>query len=273
MLTDPRAMVDGLEAVWDSTLTAVRDLPEGTFDKATGCPGWSVKDQVAHMIWGQRMLRGEAPVEVDLPDGLAHAQSPLGQYMEWTVQSFRSTPAAEVVEEMAKNAEATVGHLRDMSDDELAAEAPGPMSAPLPRPKFLSIQLFDQWVHEQDIRRAIARPGHLEGPVAEHARDRIAVGLGHVLPKAVAFTDAPVVAFEIVGPIGRRFTLDLSQRPAPPTAEPAREPQVAFSVPFDAFVALGCGRTVPHAQGKGRVRVEGDPLLADQILDHLTVTP
>lgn len=273
MLTEPTQMVDGLEEVWRSTLEAIEGLDDDAFDRETGCPGWTVKDQLSHMIWGQRMLRGDAPEEIDLPDELEHVSSPFAQYMEWSVQVRRHRPAAEVVKEFTTSADETVAHFRKMSPEELVAEAPGPMGSTLPRSKFLSIQVFDQWVHEQDIRRAVARPGHLEGPVAEHARDRIAVGLGHTLPQAIDHRDPPVVGFEVIGPISRKFTLDLSKRPSPPTETPARAPTVSFSIPFDAFVALGCGRAVPHAQSRGRVRVEGDPLLADRLLDHLTVTP
>lgn len=266
-------MTDALETVWHSTAAAGEDADEEAWGRATGCPGWSAQDVLSHMIWSQRMLRGIAQEEVPLPEGLDHASSAFGQYMEWAVQERRDRPAADVLAEFTAGAAETIAHLRSLPPDEMTAEAPGPMGSMVRRDRLMSISVFDQWVHEQDVRRALGRPGHIEGEVAEHARDRIAVGLGHSLPQAIDAGDPPVVRFEIVGAAARRFTLDLSQRPAPPTEAPPRPPDVTLSMPFNTFVALGCGRAVPLAQGRGRVRVDGDPLLADDLLGHLSVTP
>jgi hypothetical protein len=35
----------------------------------------------------------------------------------------------------------------------------------------MHIRIFDCWVHEQDMRRATGRPGHLTGPVVHTTSD------------------------------------------------------------------------------------------------------
>ena len=39
------------------------------------------------------------------------------------------------------------------------------------------IRIFDAWIPQQDVRRAVKRPGDLEGPVAEHAVGRVAMAM------------------------------------------------------------------------------------------------
>ena len=51
---------------------------------------------------------------------------------------------------------------------------------------FLSIRILDCWVHEQDIRRAVGRPGHLAGGPAEHTTDRLLRTLPIVVGKRAA---------------------------------------------------------------------------------------
>ena len=33
--------------------------------------------------------------------------------------------------------------------------------------RFMRVRIFDCWMHEQDIRRAVGRPGHVEGPAVD----------------------------------------------------------------------------------------------------------
>ena len=44
------AVVDDLVEVWGSFAAACSDLATDAWDLPTDCPGWSVKDQLAHII-------------------------------------------------------------------------------------------------------------------------------------------------------------------------------------------------------------------------------
>ena len=48
------------------------------------------------------------------------------------------------------------------------------------------IRLFDAWIPQQDMRRAVKRPGDLEGPVAEHAVGRAAMAISGSAGRTVA---------------------------------------------------------------------------------------
>ena len=48
------------------------------------------------------------------------------------------------------------------------------------------IRIVDAWISQQDMRRAVKRPGELEGPVAEHAVGRVAMAMPGSAGRTVA---------------------------------------------------------------------------------------
>src|ERR1700730_3920954 len=74
--------------------------------------------------------------------------------------------------------------LRAMTSDGWEAPTDTPVG-PGTYALFMEIRIFDCWVHEQDIRRALDRPGHLEGPIADVAMARLSGSLGFVVGKRV----------------------------------------------------------------------------------------
>ena len=72
---------------------------------------------------------------------------------------------------------------------------------------LLNIRVFDAWVHEQDIRRAVEHPGHLTGPVAEHAVDRVAMAIPYVVGRKVKPADGTTVVFTMPAATGRSIAV------------------------------------------------------------------
>ena len=58
-MTEP--MIDHLADVWQDIAGIGADLSADEWRLPTECPGWSVHDNVAHMIGTERMLLGEEP--------------------------------------------------------------------------------------------------------------------------------------------------------------------------------------------------------------------
>ena len=63
--TNREPSVDHLVEVWTSVATACDRLGAGQWDLATDCPGWTVRDQLSHLIGVERMLLGDAPTAAD----------------------------------------------------------------------------------------------------------------------------------------------------------------------------------------------------------------
>jgi hypothetical protein len=98
------------------------------------------------------------------------------------------------------------------------------------------IRIFDAWIPQQDMRRAVKRPGELEGPGAEHVVGRIVMAM----PGSAGRT----VALRTEG--GRARILD--EIPVTPT--------VRLSLDVETFTCLGCGRWTPAAPWQPR-KVQG----------------
>ena len=56
-MTEP--LIASFEEVWGDIVEVCADLTDAQWEKPTDCPGWTVKDNVAHMIGTERMLLGE----------------------------------------------------------------------------------------------------------------------------------------------------------------------------------------------------------------------
>jgi hypothetical protein len=114
------------------------------------------------------------------------------------------------------------------------------------------IRIFDAWIPQQDMRRAVKRPGELEGPVAEHAVGRVAMAM----PGSAGRT----VALRTEG--GRARILD--EIPVTPT--------VRLSLDVETFTCLGCGRWNPAATLQPRkVQVTSDTVLGQVIVAQMNI--
>ncbi len=65
--------------------------------------------------------------------------------------------------------------------------------------RLMEIRVFDCWMHEQDIRQAITRPGHEDGPCVEVSIDKIVRALGFVVGKQASVPDGSTVTVDLVG--------------------------------------------------------------------------
>ncbi|MEO7422121.1 MAG: maleylpyruvate isomerase family mycothiol-dependent enzyme, partial [Ornithinibacter sp.] len=146
-----------------SVIDLARTLRPGDAERPTDCPGWTVADQVAHVVGGEAMAAGEEDADVDV-SGLAHVKHAFGARHEKAVQLRRGRPLDEVVEELEERLEE---RLSFYGAEDATAQTPleGPFGATT-LGASVALRTFDIWVHEQDIREAIGRPGGLDTPAA-----------------------------------------------------------------------------------------------------------
>ena len=52
-------VIEELTEVWASVVVACEQLDDEQWDRPTDCPGWSVKDNLSHLIGIERMLLGD----------------------------------------------------------------------------------------------------------------------------------------------------------------------------------------------------------------------
>lgn len=264
-------VIDQLAATWASMVRLCDDLGPDEWERSTDCPGWSVRDQLAHVIGTESALMGRTSPP---PAGEApHIKNPMGALNEAWVASFRGRPGREVLAEFRAVTEMRLEALRAMTDEELDAEMVGPVG-PQPYREFLQIRLMDSWVHEQDIRRAVDRPGHLDGPAAEAALARLLGSLAYVVGKRAGAPDGASVSLHLTGPLARTVDIEVAQGRAR-VAEGGTSPAaVTLGMTAEAYARLASGRLTGEAAiASGEVTIEGDRDLGTAVLEHLNVLP
>jgi uncharacterized protein (TIGR03083 family) len=269
-MTEP--MIDHLDTVWRDVADLASDLTDDQWRLPTDCPGWSVHDNVAHMIGTERLLLGEQPSAAgsDAP----HVRNDIGKANEAWIATYAAFAGPDLLAELRAVTARRLDALRNLGRDDWDREGFTP-EGPGPYRQFMEIRVFDCWYHDQDMREALGRPGFLEGPVADLSIGRIpGKALGYVVGKkaaappgtTVVFTiegDAPLVASVTVPPEGRAVV----------TPGPLDDPTVSITSDRRTFTRLAGGRwSGDRARTDGDVRVEGDAELGVRIVDNLGFT-
>jgi uncharacterized protein (TIGR03083 family) len=263
MSQSDQELVDRLEEVWRSIDELGHALTETEWKTPTECPGWSVQDNVAHIVGIESSILGR-PEPDHVTPAAPHVKNDIGRRNEVWVDSRRGRRGAEVLAEFREVTGERVARLRTMGDAEFGAESWTPVGPGTVR-DLLPFRIFDCWVHEQDIRRALGRPGHLDGPAAEFSLERIVGALPYVVGKKVKPADGTTVVFTTDAGAPRLSVRMVGGRAQPVGEEPA-DATVRLEMDTDTLVRLACGRgDREEILASGAVRMAGDEELGHRI--------
>jgi uncharacterized protein (TIGR03083 family) len=271
-MSNDRAVVANLATVWQSIDGMLTGLDDKDWDQPTDCPGWTVKDQVSHLIGTESMLlaRPSPPPPSEWP---AHVKNTMGQRNEPWVAERRSHPSAEVLAEFREVTASRLAALRAMTDEQMAAITPGP-TGQVPYEEFMRVRVMDNWVHEQDIRRAVGQPGHMDGPVAVASLGRFTSALPFVVGKRAAPPDGTTVILRLTGPVEQTVAASVSGGRGQLVADPPGVATVCLSMTAETYTRLSCGRqTAAEAVADDQVTIEGDRELGERVLAGLSIMP
>jgi uncharacterized protein (TIGR03083 family) len=262
-------VVDELTEVWASVVTACEQLDDEQWGRPTDCPGWSVKDHLSHLIGIERMLLGD-PSPPALTRVPAHVRNPFGEMNEAWVEARRSVPGSEVLAEFVDTTNRRLDALVAMSAEQFDTVGWSPVGD-VPYRDFMVTRILDTWAHEQDIRRALLRPGGRNGVGERVMLDRCEQAMPFVVGKKVAPPDGTSVLFAITGVLGRQVLVTVEgARAALRPADQAPPPTVALGMEQDEFWRRCCGRVGPDGIESGAgVSVEGDAELGRRVLAAL----
>jgi uncharacterized protein (TIGR03083 family) len=254
--------VDLLARTWESVETLCAELTEAEWKTPTDCPGWTVQDTVSHLIDYESRLLGRPGPEHTVGN-LPHLKNAMGSANEVGVDWRRQFTGAQVLEEFREVTTARVEQLSALTLDDLSAEVQTPVG-PGTLADLLQLRLMDSWSHEQDIRRALGRPGHLAGPTADAALAHFTKLLPYVVGKKAAAGDGATVVFEVDDRViavevvgGRGRVAELAPKQATAT----------LRMGTATFAALVNGRTT----SLDGVTIDGDQDLGQRVASNLNV--
>lgn len=258
--------VDAWLASAHDTIALLEDLDDTAWATPTDLPGWTVADVAAHLAHLEAVAAGlvadEAPTATS-PRGIASA------YTEAGVQARRGLPREQVLEELRRSVTVRAERFaQGLPEDPTARAEHTPPGVGWTWETLLRNRTVDTWCHEQDVRRAVDRPGGLDSPAAQVTTHTFAAAMPYVLGKKVGAVAGTSVLWDLTGPItlpvGATVGNDGRARPGVPEA-----PHATMTMPSDTFAVLAAGRRRPGAVD---VRATGDLDLAHRVLEQMAVT-
>lgn len=261
---------------WTHSVEAIAELvgtlTEGEWNQPTPCPGWSVRDIVSHVIGIDCEMLGDPRPIHSLPRDLHHVKTETQRYMEVQVDVRRHHTAPEMTSELEYTIIRRSRQLRN-ENRQPDTVVRGLQGVQEPLEAVMRRRAFDIWVHEQDLRTALDRPGNLDSPGGYVTRDLLLSALPETVADRAGAPANSAVVIDVHGPVEflRTVRVDAEGKGSVDGA-PSLGPLVSLSVDWETYVRLACGRVTPEAV-TDRVKTEGDPDLAAAILRELRITP
>jgi len=260
-------VVDVLDEVWSAIIGLGELLEPDEWELPSECPGWTVRDVVAHMVGTERSLLGDtAPDPVSEP---VHVHNEIGARNEGWVLSLRNTSGPDVLALFGDVTRRRLAQLRSWPSARFDEVGPSPTGM-VPYREFMQVRVMDCWVHEQDIRVATARPGHRQGPAATLAIGRLSSAMPFVVGKKAGAPEGSSVRFELTGDAPLRLDVVVHDGRAVIARGPIADPTVELRMDGEVFWRLGCGRvTGEAARSAGLIELRGQTELGERIVDSM----
>ena len=258
-------LVQAHERVFDGLLDSVAGLEQAAWSTRTGCPGWSVHDQLAHVIGIERAMLGDDPDDVDVPD-LPHLRNDFGWAVEVAVQARRVRSSDDLLEEARETFARRLAALQNLDPAALQGPLDGAAGMRMKGSQMLRTRVFDMVSHEHDIRRALGRPGDVTGPHVDIAVEQVLRAWAKLLPQRLHGGQVLEVVVEGRDPV----RIDLSDGQLHRGGQ-GPDPTATLHLDVSGLLALAGGRT--DAPEGDELRLEGDPQLGAEVLRAATITP
>ena len=261
----PTDTLDKLIHTWDSIAALCADLTEQQWKTMTSCPGWTVQDTLSHLIGVERLILG-LPVTKHRAGEFDHVKNPIGEFNEHEVDSRRHLPGADVLEEWNELIAGGREFFEEAGEDYFNRETMTPTGLGTIA-DFLHVRVLDCWAHEQDMRRALGKPGNDAGPAAEHTIDRLLRTIPIVVGKRAKTPEGRGIVLEITGPV-KRFVPVLVTNGRAAVVDKVGDPIATVKMDSNTFCELAMGRIEPSS---ATVEVIGDQALGTAITSNMNM--
>jgi uncharacterized protein (TIGR03083 family) len=266
-VVDLQEYVDAFEQSARSLLWVADDLDPDDWQRPTDLPGWSVQDVVAHLAAVEHeLLDGEPPPA--LATYGAHVRDAFGQHMERGVAARRDMPPDDIVNELRRCLQQRLPQMRGMRAD-------GPPTRVADErwdaATLLRNRAFDSWMHEQDVRRAVTRPGNLDGRGALVTKEILLWALPVLVARRAGAVAGQSLRLESTGALG--FTGDVvigADGRGALSRVPIADATAVVRADWETWVRLLGGRM---SSSDAVVEMAGDRGLAQRLVDGLCFTP
>lgn len=245
-------------------------LADDQWDLPTALPGWTVRDQLTHLLGTEAGLLGEPMPSVDV-SGFDYLRNPIAQANEAWVESLRASPPAEVLARWRDVTGRRLEALGAMTQADFDAPSWTPAGPDETYGRFMRIRHFDCFVHEHDARAAVGAP---DRDAPEHVRSalgEVATGLGYIVGRKAGMPVGARIRIDLTGAVDQTYLVEVPER-AQVVDELSGEPTVSISMPVMLWLRLTAGREDATSLLGTTIALGGDEDLARQLATHLAFT-
>jgi uncharacterized protein (TIGR03083 family) len=252
-------------------LALLGDLAAGDWDRATVCPGWTVKDVTAHILHDD--LRRLASMRDGHQGPRPAPGEPVATFLhrvnqEW-VATVRFLSTRQLAELLTRTGEqlAAVWPAMDPDADSVSVSWAGLDPAPV----WLDAarELSECWTHQQQLRDATGRPGLADRELLTAVLDTFLRALPFTLRDTAAEAGAQLQV-EVTGAAPMRWTATRRDGGWFLDRGRAEGPAATLEVDDDTLWRV-CTRNITPEDARDRVRVRGDRRLAEQALRMVSI--
>ena len=248
-----------LRSTWSALDGVAASLTPEQWAAQSLCPDWTARGVLVHATTIEQVLVGWKP----------GSEAPFARIAPVHAELNALAPDALLARFRSVVAERTA-ELDAMTDDDFATPGVTPVG-PGTYGRFMAIRVFDNWVHERDIRVPLGIPGDDSGPAAEASLDEVQMSLGYIVGKKIGLEDGKGIAFDITGPVKRRMLVKVDGRAA--VTDDLANPDATLITDSLTFMLLACGRIDPEEPiADGRVTWTGDGEIAGRAARSLRFT-
>ena len=248
----------------DDLFDLLPTLADDDWSRPTDLPGWSVHDVAAHLAHLEAVLAGHDPGP---PPQRIGGSAPSSAYTQSGVDARADRSPDGLIDELRRSVEARMEQLGDLPDPSAKPDTT-PGGVDWTWEVLLRNRAIDIWSHEQDIRRAVGRPGSLGSGGAQVTTHAFAAGMPFVLGKRVAPPPGTAVVWHITGdvPLEVGAVVGDDGRAAPKVAD---DPDASLTLTSESFTVLAAGRRKPDQVD---VELDGDEALGRAVLAGMVLT-
>jgi len=248
-----------------ATLALLRGIDPAAFDTPTALPGWRIREVVAHLVTTDR----GSVLGTILPAAFGGVRR-IEEWNERQVPRWSNRLVPELIHDLERWGRRFA---------RLAAAVPSPFYRMPLRNEWgptagavLWVRAYDEWVHRQDIRRALAMPD--DQVDLDDIAEFLLLATGHVTLRHHGGREGRIM-LALTGAAVPEWRIDLGGRVAGPdgaNTDQVGGPMARIEARAPEFIMAAAGRDRFDAlEAKGMLRVEGDRLLADEVLSDLRV--
>jgi uncharacterized protein (TIGR03083 family) len=251
--------IANLDATWSALGAVAASLTLDQWAAPSLCPDWTVHGVVAHATSIEQVLVGWPPGGEAPFAGIGPVHKELAQLAP-----------ADLLARFRAVVDQRRAELATMTDDDFAVPGPTPVG-PANYGRFMDIRVFDNWVHERDIRVPLGIPGDDSGPAAETSLNEVHQSLGYIVGKKIGLEDGKSIAFDLTGPVSRRMFVRVDGRAA--VVDELPDPDATVTTDSLTFMLLACGRIDPEEPiSDGRITWTGDGEIGARAARNLRFT-